>query len=532
MHTPPKNQKTIAVIGFQHETNSFDVNPTMLNAFITPSGWPGLTEGAELFAAMKERNLALAGFIERAQELDYPIVPILWANAPPGGLVSDAAFDHIMQLMTRRLRQALTEQPLHAVYLDLHGAMMTERNFDAESMILRQIRQVIGKEPLLIASLDWHANVTPDMVEAADWLTIYRTYPHIDMHETGARLASRLSHIQRPIARHFRAVPYVIPLTAQSSLANPMARLLAERAALAPDHQTELELGLAAGFPPADMPDMGPSIFCYGCGENANGNAVENAAAKMFDLVMAAISDFATEKIYTMDEILTEATHHAALANRPLVIADTQDNPGAGASSDTNFLLNAVLSYRKTFVSNSSVAPSNLPPSFARIGFALYADKDAAAFAHLHKIGDEVRVTLGGKSGVQGDAPIILNVRVGALWEGEFTATGQMWGGGVLNLGQMARLDVLELGQDLGISIFVSSIRQQPTSLAIFEKLGSDATQFSLLVLKSSVHFRADWQDRAARILVVAAPDFYHGTNLANPRYFKYRYYKGFLEKV
>ena len=528
MHISPKNRKTIAVMGFQHETNSFDVNPTPLAAFITPSGWPGLTEGAELFAAMKDRNLALAGFIDRAQELGYPIVPILWANAPPGGLVANQAFDEIMRRATEHLRQAIDHHALHAVYLDLHGAMITASHPDAESEILRQIRRVIGRETLLIASLDWHANVTPDMVDAADWLTIYRTYPHIDMRETGARLASRLSRIKRPIARYFRPVPYVIPLTAQSSLADPMARLLAERAALAPDHQPELELGFAAGFPPADMADMGPSIFCYGSGENAGEKAVESATAKMFALVMAAQSDFAAEKIYTMDEILTEATHHAALANRPLVIADTQDNPGAGASSDTNFLLNAVLSYRKNFVTSSSVAPSNLPPSFARIGFALHTDADTAGFVHLHKIGAEVAVTLGGKSGVRGDAPINLNVRIGALWEGEFTATGPMWGGGMLNLGKMARLDVLESGELLGISIFVSSIRQQPSSLAIFEKLGCDATQFSLLFLKSSVHFRADWQSRAARILVVAAPDFQHGTNLADPRYFNYKYYKRF----
>ena len=44
----------------------------------------------------------------------------------------------------------------------------------------------------VVASLDFHANVTEAMVEHADLLELYRTYPHVDMRDTGARAFRRL----------------------------------------------------------------------------------------------------------------------------------------------------------------------------------------------------------------------------------------------------------------------------------------------------------------------------------------------------
>ena len=92
--------------------------------------------------------------------------------------------------------------PVDGVYLDLHGAMVTEQYDDGEGELLRRVRAVIGPDMPLIVSLDLHANVTPLMAELADRLVIYRTYPHIDMSATGARAARN-----RAISPAARAVP-------------------------------------------------------------------------------------------------------------------------------------------------------------------------------------------------------------------------------------------------------------------------------------------------------------------------------------
>ena len=83
--------------------------------------------------------------------------------------------------------------PLDAVYLDLHGAMVTEHLDDGEGEILARVRKVIGKDLPLVVSLDLHANVTPEMVEHADALIAYRTYPHVDMADTGRACAQDIS---------------------------------------------------------------------------------------------------------------------------------------------------------------------------------------------------------------------------------------------------------------------------------------------------------------------------------------------------
>jgi microcystin degradation protein MlrC len=94
-----------------------------------------------------------------------------------------------------------------------------------------------------------------------------------------------------------------------------------------------------------------------------------------------------------------------------------------------------------------------------------------------------------------------------ALGDGRFTATGPFYRGARMQLGRMALLRVN------GLQIVVTSRRQQAADRGMFEHLGLDVRRFGVLVLKSSVHFRADFGPLAREILLVAAP----GANLADP---------------
>ncbi|WP_352542167.1 M81 family metallopeptidase [Mesorhizobium sp. M0018] len=85
--------------------------------------------------------------------------------------------------------------PLNAVFLDLHGAMFSEDYPDGEGEILRRVRQTVGSNVPIVAALDPHGNISKDMVEIADVLVAYRTYPHVDMAETGSRVFGLLERI-------------------------------------------------------------------------------------------------------------------------------------------------------------------------------------------------------------------------------------------------------------------------------------------------------------------------------------------------
>ena len=125
--------------------------------------------------------------------------------------------------------------PLDAVYLDLHGAMVAEHFEDGEGEILRRVRQVIGKDLPLVASLDLHANVTPEMVEYADALIAYRTYPHVDMADTGRAAARHLALIlgtKQRFAKAFRQLPFLIPISWQCTNDQPTKGIYEKLAAL------------------------------------------------------------------------------------------------------------------------------------------------------------------------------------------------------------------------------------------------------------------------------------------------------------
>ena len=85
---------------------------------------------------------------------------------------------------------------LDAVYLDLHGAMVAEHIDDADGELLRRVRSSSARDLPIVASLDFHANVSPLMVEQASALVAYRTYPHVDMASAGARALRALHDLR------------------------------------------------------------------------------------------------------------------------------------------------------------------------------------------------------------------------------------------------------------------------------------------------------------------------------------------------
>src|SRR5258707_3793162 len=184
---------------------------------------------------------------------------------------------------------------LDAVYLDLHGAMVTEHLDDGEGEILARVRQVIGMELPLVASLDLHANVTPEMVEHADALIAYRTYPHVDMADTGRAAAKHLALMLRTrqrFAKAFRQLPFLIPISWQCTNDQPTKSIYKQLAALESDAVPTLSF--APGFPAADFRDCGPSVFAYG-----KTQADADAAAGEIAALIESLEDDFDGRIYS-----------------------------------------------------------------------------------------------------------------------------------------------------------------------------------------------------------------------------------------
>lgn len=481
----------IAVGGFQHETNTFARNLATLADFEAPDAWPGLTRGPALFEAVQGINLPAAGFIAEARSAGHSLVPLTWCSATPSGPVTREAFERICAMLIEDLSHGGS---LDAIYLDLHGAMVAEHVDDADGEVLRRVRDAVGPAIAVIASLDFHANVSQLMVEQASALVAYRTYPHVDMAQTGERAMRCLHELRgRKLARGFRQLPFLIPLTSQCTLVEPFASLVAEVASL--ETGSVCSLNFTPGFPAADVAECGPAVFGYATDERDICAAVDRIA----DMVAEREPDFALE-IFSIEAALQEMAKAPAIPGRPVVLADTQDNPGGGGSADTTMLLKALIDSHAQ-----------------RALVGVLCDPAAAAHAHAAGIGAHIDLRLGAHSplpdGMPAQSPVIGRFTVVALGDGRFVATGPFYLGARMDLGLMA---LLRIGD---VYVAVASRKQQAADQAMFRHLGAEPRDFAVIALKSSVHFRADFGPVAQRVLVVAAP----GSNIADPSRLPFR---------
>ena len=255
----------------------------------------------------------------------------------------------------------------------------------------------------------------------------------------------------------------------------PTARIVARLPEL--EAETGTLLSFAAGFPAADFADCGASVYAFGPDQAAATHAVERLAEE----IEAAEREWHST-LLTPDEAVREALRRYD-GRRPVVLADVQDNPGAGGTADTMGLLKALVA--------AGVEDAAL---------GLVYDPHVATIAHRCGEGAEVRVSLGGKHGVAGDGSLDASFTVERKVDGRFTCTGPFYGGARMELAPMA---CLRIG---GVRVVVAGKKVQAADREMFRHVGIVPEEQRILALKSSVHFRADFEPIAAAVLLVAAP--------------------------
>lgn len=464
----------IAIGGFLHETNTFAPTKATYDDFMHEGGVT-IADAANVMTIMRGINAGQSGFIDVATARGWDVVPTIACHASPSAHVTKDAFERIVGVMVGRIKDA---GAIDGVYLDLHGAMVAEHCDDGEGEILARVRNVIGPNVPLVASLDLHANVTPEMIAHADALIAYRKYPHTDMAETGRASAQHLALLldgQR-FAKAFRQLPFLIPISWMCTNDHPTKGIYETLATYQSDAVPTLSF--APGFPAADFVHCGPSVFAYGRTQ-ADADAAADAIAQ---LVIGHENDF-DGKIYAPDDGVRHAMELAKSARKPIVIADTQDNPGAGGDSNTTGMLRALVRNRAQ-----------------RAAIGMLYDPESALAAHAAGKGATVTLSLGGKSNIPGDAPFTESFLVEEVSDGKFVAPGPFYGGRHLDMGPSAALRIGD------VRVVVCSHKSQLADQEMYRFVGIEPTEQAILVNKSSVHFRADFEPIAEKLLICAAP--------------------------
>ncbi|MFD1797293.1 M81 family metallopeptidase [Paracoccus aurantiacus] len=269
------------------------------------------------------------------RQFDAEFVPLLHARAVPGGPVSAQVYQALKAEFLDLLRAVL---PVDGVLLAMHGAVKVDGMFDAEADWIGAVRSLVGPDIPVAASYDLHGNVSDGVVDALDIFAAYRTAPHVDTQETMAASAAMLLRALESGERPgivYVPVPLLLPGERSSTEDEPARRLY--RALPALEGPTVWRTDLMIGYVWADEPRATAAAIVTGTDRVAASAAAEGIASEFW----AARDEFAFGPVTgPLDEMLDIAER---TSTRPVILADSGDNPTGGGVGDRADVLAALI---------------------------------------------------------------------------------------------------------------------------------------------------------------------------------------------
>ncbi|GGD99215.1 microcystinase C [Aureimonas endophytica] len=397
---------------------------------------------SEDFRVLKGADLLASEYFDFLPTDGIEILPLLHARAIPGGPMARAAYEGFKAEFLARLEAAL---PLDGLYLAMHGAMKVEGMDDAEGDWIAAARDVVGADCPVAASYDLHGNVSQRIVDQLDIFAAYRTAPHIDVRSTMVRAFTMLVDVLNGAPRPgvaFAPVPVLLPGECTSTEDEPAKGLYARL----PEFDARpgiLDANLMVGYVWADEPRATAAAIVTGLDRAAARAAAEEIAGAYW----AAREDFGFGPVTgPLPEMLDLAE---ASETRPVILADSGDNPTGGGVGDRADVLAALI--RRGF-QGALVAG--------------IADRPAVEAAFAAGLGARARLRIGGSLDISSD-PVEAEAEVLRLDDPGAPSDRQA---------------VVAIG---GITLVLAAKRRPYHDLADFARLGLDPKAVRLLVVKS-----------------------------------------------
>jgi microcystin degradation protein MlrC len=447
----------ILIARMNHETNTFSPVATPLEAF----GRAGPCYGEDAYRENAGMRTAMSAFIDAAQREGAEIVTPISASANPSGRVAAAAYDAICASIVDAAAGC------DAVMLDLHGAMVAENSPDGEGDLLERMRRALPDAPIAV-SLDLHANVTQKMIDNADVITSFKTYPHVDMYESGehaARLLVDLIHGKaKPVIAW--AQPPLLTHTLKSATAAGAMKRAVDAARAAESEEGVLAVSVLSGFSLADIEAPCISVVVVA-------NDDRERAQQVADRIAQSIWHERDEFVYRSAPLAQSIAEGAALArdtDKPVLLLDHGDNCMSGGTCDTTDAFEEALAQG---LDGIVVGP--------------LCDPQAVAALFDAGLGATVTVGIGNKLASvasRGKPPYEATGIVRALTDGEYIISGPTYTGQRAYMGRAAVIETPSA------RILVTERTHEPWDLGVFESVGIDPRKARFLILKSRMYCR------------------------------------------
>lgn len=416
------------------------------------------------------------GMLQVLRERQAQPVGLVYASTCPGGYVTNACYTQLKDELLARLRAAL---PVDGVLLPLHGAAVAEGVGDLEGDLIKAVREVVGPAIPIVATLDLHAHVTQEMVQFADGLVAWETYPHRDAFTTGVRGAKLLLDTLDGHCRPTMVMAKVPVLTGaihgSTEGDDPFAQLM-RQAKARKGQDGVLSTSVFLVHPYLDQPAMGSGALFITNNDSAKAEKLAREVAeaywaRRFELEPA---------LYTPAEAIAKGL---TVFGGPVILVETSDCAGGGAAGDSIATLKALLDVQ---VTETAFVPVVAP--------------EAAAQCHAAGLGAEVTVTLGHQLDPRWGQPITVTGQVTHLSDGRFRYVGGIWDGTEGNMGPSA---VLTIGS---IQVMINTYSTYDWMDEQFQSMQMDPASAKFIVAKNPMNYRQAYGAIAKAVFILDTP--------------------------
>ncbi len=482
-----KSIMRVGIISLIHESNTFAVAPTTIESFRRDS----ILIGEEVRNSFSGGLHQISGFLEGLEESGVEAVPVFHASTLPSGTITEATCDDLLRMMFASMDEA---GPLDGFLVSPHGANAGEgpEFRDLDGYWLSELRDRVGREKPIVCVIDPHANLSQRMVDACDVTIAYRSNPHIDQKERGFEavklivdtLKGEISPVQRA-----SFPPFGINIERQGTTEWPCLPLyeLANRQLESP---SVLSNSIVLGFPYADVEEMGSSAIVV---TDDNPELAQQLADQLSTYMVQHRSEYVGEYVSVED-----AVDRAVKIPGPICLLDMGDNVGGGSAADGTLIAHEVHRRGDT------------------TGSVCLFDRESQDQARQAGVGSKITLTMGGKTDDRHGPPLIAEVTVRSLHQGQFQES-EIRHGGYTHY-DMGPTTVVTT--DTGLTISLTSLRVVPVSLGVVTSIGLEPADFQILVAKGVHAPVAAFKPVCSDLIRVNTP----GATAADMRTFEYQH--------
>ncbi|MCQ3803920.1 MAG: M81 family metallopeptidase [bacterium] len=455
----------IGIASVFQETNTFSPKPT---------GWEDfkVLEGREAMDALSSTYSEFSGAAAELVRLGAEPVPLLSAWSLPSGPVTEGTFDRLSELLDSSIKQA---GGLDGLVLSLHGAMVSENHFDADSVLIETACLRVGQTPVGVC-LDLHANLTARKVELADVMVTYHTEPHVDMGSTGERIARLVAATVRDEISPAMALakrPLLIPAEGMRTDVGPMSEV--RRIA---DQQTQgpvLDISISPVQPWLDVPELGLGVLVV---TDDDRRGADRLAEQIADEVWRRRAEMTTPRLMAPPAAFATARRSGT---RPFVMAHTADCPTAGATGDDPIMVSEAAAHGPDLVVMHTV----LDPEAAR--------------RCLRSVGTRIRIQVGATLNPRAQ-PVTVDGVVTDAGAGRYRMAGRSHTGREVSMGEWG---VITSGRH---HLLVTSLPAITADPATWLHAGLDPDRADIVVVRSCSDYRANFPSAAPEAINLDLP--------------------------